>query len=57
MAKDNEDSFRHEALRDRDDLSAVAIFKWMLGTLLIVAGSGLGLYLAEGATADDAAYF
>ncbi|PQO46265.1 hypothetical protein [Blastopirellula marina] len=49
MAKDYEDSFRHEALRGGDGPSAVAIFKLMLGTLLIVAGAALGVYLAEAA--------
>lgn len=47
MPRDYDDHLRHDAVRGSDGASLLDIFKLMVGTLLIVVGAGLGIYLAE----------
>ncbi|PQO31113.1 hypothetical protein C5Y96_12205 [Blastopirellula marina] len=42
-----DEPFRHDALKSSEGLSAVTIYKLMVGTLLIVAGVALGIYVAN----------
>ncbi|MBA2117518.1 hypothetical protein [Bremerella alba] len=42
-----DDPFRHDALKSSEGLSAVTIYKLMAGTLLIVLGVALGIYVAN----------
>ena len=41
------DPFRHEAVRSSDGLSAVTIFKLLAGSLLVILGVALGIYVAN----------
>lgn len=47
MPQDYNDHLRHESVRGSDGANLLDIFKLMVGTLLIVVGAGLGIYLAE----------
>lgn len=42
-----DDPFRHDALKSSEGLGAVTIYKLMVGTLLILAGVALGIYVAN----------
>lgn len=42
-----EEPFRHDALKSSEGLNAVTIYKLMAGTLLIVGGVALGIYVAN----------
>ena len=41
------DDFQHQALRVGSQMSAASIFKLMVGTLLLLMGVALGLYVAN----------
>jgi len=42
-----DDQFRHDALKSSEGLNAVTIYKLLAGTLLVILGVALGIYVAN----------